>query len=138
MRLTRVQSVQPVSDSSLPARNTPTVLHTRCCLLAINNIAYTCEQLLLPCITRPIFFVPRFSELVGVALPLALPNVPRVWKLVATLAEQAHVIHCAGSKMLPRRPCSTATRGHARHGLLERTCIVMPLRLLVQAAIEIE
>ena len=70
-------------------------------------------------------------ELAGVARLLTLPNMPGVWKLVAMLAQQAHVIHCTVSKMLYRRPRTTTTHTyiraytHTRH-TTQTTCAHTP------------
>ena len=72
--------------------------------------------------------------------PFRLPNtnVPSVWKLVAILAEQAHVVHCTTSKMLLRCTRGTSAGVHACHGVLKRKPVVLPLLLQVQAGIEIK
>ena len=57
--------------------------------------------------------------------PFRLPNVPCVWKLVAILAEQAHVVHSIFMKVLLRFTLAkTILFRHAHNGLPERQLVV--------------
>ena len=72
--------------------------------------------------------------------PFRLPNtnVPCVWKLVAILAEQAHVVHSIRMKVLLRFTLSQMILfRHAHNGLLERQLVVPGLPLIFQAGVEI-